>query len=137
EPIVRNITRMGEKPASTYVPPDSFPGFKVEPGFTFDVKRARQFLADSGVGGARGGPTLPGVKFMVRTGSQANVNLAQNIVNQWRTNLGIDIGLELVEPKIARQRSNEKDFSIMVGDWIGDYQDPSTFTDKYRSNSVN
>src|SRR5439155_6139713 len=67
EPIVKNITRMGEKPASTYVPPDIFPGFKVEPGFTFDVKRARQFLADSGVGGARGGPTLPGVKFMVRT----------------------------------------------------------------------
>ena len=137
EPIVRNITRMGEKPASTYVPPDIFPGFHVEPGFTFDPKRARELLNQAGVGGGRGGPTLPGVKFMVRTGSQAGINMVQNIVGQWRANLGIDVPLELVEPKIARQRSNEKDFSIMVGDWIGDYQDPSTFTDKYRSTSVN
>jgi len=125
---------MGEIPATTYTPPTIFPGFKVEPGFGYDPRRARELLGQSGK--VKGG-TLPGVKLLYRPGAPAAAAYCQNIVNQWRSNLGIDIQLELVETKIARQRLNDKDYSIATGNWIGDYQDPSTFTDKYLSNSVN
>jgi oligopeptide transport system substrate-binding protein len=133
EPIVKNVTRMGEKPASTYIPPDIFPGFKVEPGFTFDPARAKQLLTEAGIQGNR----LPGVTFLVRSSSPVEANTVQSIVNQWKANLGLDIDIELIESKIARQRVNDKDYAIAIADWIGDYPDPSTFTDKYRSTSVN
>jgi oligopeptide transport system substrate-binding protein len=133
EPIVKNITRMGEKPASTYIPPDIFPGFKVAPGFTFDPTSAKKLLADAGIKGSK----LSGVRFLVRSSSPVEADMVQSIVNQWKSNIGLDIDIELIESKIARQRINDKDYGIAVADWIGDYPDPSTFTDKYRSNSVN
>jgi oligopeptide transport system substrate-binding protein len=134
QPIVRNCTRMGEVPATTYTPPTIFPGFKVEPGYGHDPKRAKVLLEQSGR--VKNGK-LPGVKLMYRPGAPGVAAFCQNIVNQWRSNLGIDIQLELIESKIARQRLNDKDYSLSTGNWIGDYQDPSTFTDKYLSTSAN
>jgi oligopeptide transport system substrate-binding protein len=132
-PIVKNITRMGEKPASTYIPPDIFPGFRVEPGYHFDPDQAKRLLLEAGVSGQ----DFAGLHFLARSQSPTMLNVIQNILNQWQSNLGIGLELELVEPKIARQRINDKDYCIAIGDWIGDYPDPSTFTDKYRSTSAN
>src|SRR5437870_6547697 len=81
--------------------------------------------------------TLPGVTILFSTNVPAFTAMAQNISNQWKANLGLDIPIEQQESKIRRQRMNDKDFSIGIGDWIGDYQDPSTFTDKMRSTSAN
>ena len=133
-PIVQNITRMGEKPATTYVPPDIFPGFEVKPGWPYDPKRGRELLASTAYAGRT---SLPGVTLMYRSNAPASAAYCQNIANQWKSNLGIDVPLEQMESKIARQRLNDKDFSLSTGNWIGDYQDPSTFTDKYLSTSAN
>jgi oligopeptide transport system substrate-binding protein len=133
-PIVQNITRMGEKPATNYIPPDIFPGFNVDPGIAFNPKRARELLAEAGFSGRR---ELPGVTYMFRSGNPTAAATAQNIANQWKANLGLEVPLEQMESKIARQRINEKGYSLATGNWIGDYQDPSTFTDKYLSTSAN
>jgi len=78
-PIVKNITRMGEEPATNYIPPGIIPDFDPQPGFDFDVKRARALLTESGkvVNGR-----LPGVTLMYRSGSLASAALCQHIVAQ-------------------------------------------------------
>jgi oligopeptide transport system substrate-binding protein len=131
-PIVNNVTRMGEKPATTYVPPDVFPGFKVEPGLGFDPQRARELLKESGYTNG-----LPGVSLLFRSGVPTSAAIAQTLANQWRANLGVEIPLDQQETKTAKDRIKDKDYAISVANWIGDYPDPSTFTDKYRSTSVN
>jgi oligopeptide transport system substrate-binding protein len=74
---------------------------------------------------------------MFRTNVPSFAAMSQNIANQWRVNLGIDVPLEQIESKTGRQRVNDKDYSLSIGNWFGDYQDPSTFTDKYLSTSAN
>ena len=133
-PIVQNITRMGEAPATNYIPPGIFPDFEVKSGLEFDPRRARELLAESGkvVNGQ-----LPGVSLMYRSNSPTSAAMCQNLVNQWRANLGIGVPLEQQESKTAKDRLKDKDYSIATANWFGDYPDPSTFTDKYLSTAVN
>jgi oligopeptide transport system substrate-binding protein len=134
ETICNNIMRMGEKPATTYIPPTIFPGFNVKPGYPFDPKRAKELLDQTAYRDAK---TLPGVSILYSSNTLTFAAMAQNIANQWRANLGLAIPVEQQETKVRRERVNNKEYSITIGDWIGDYQDPSTFTDKMLSTSVN
>ncbi|HYO07807.1 MAG TPA: peptide ABC transporter substrate-binding protein [Tepidisphaeraceae bacterium] len=134
QPIVKNITRMGEAPATTYIPPGILPDFEIKPGFDFDPKRARELLAESGkvVNGR-----LPGVTLMYRSGNPTSAAMCQSIVNGWRSILGVDVPLEQQESKTAKDRLKDKNYSIATANWFGDYPDASTFTDKYLSTAEN
>jgi oligopeptide transport system substrate-binding protein len=132
--VVQTITRMGERPSTTYIPDNLFEGWRAPKGYAFDPQRARQLLADAGY--PRGG-ALPGVTYVFRTETAISRDLAQNFVSQWKKNLNLDIPIEGQERKILRQRLNDKDYTISLANWFGDYPDPSTFTDKYKSTSEN
>jgi oligopeptide transport system substrate-binding protein len=125
---------MGERPSTTYIPDNLFEGWRAPKGYAFDPQRARQLLADAGY--PRGG-ALPGVTYVFRTETAISRDLAQNFVSQWKKNLNLDIPIEGQERKILRQRLNDKDYTISLANWFGDYPDPSTFTDKYKSTSEN
>jgi oligopeptide transport system substrate-binding protein len=56
---------------------------------------------------------------------------------QWLEQLGVEVKLEGLEVKIFRQRLHHHDFTIARASWFGDYNDPSTFADKYLSTSGN
>jgi oligopeptide transport system substrate-binding protein len=62
-------------------------------------------------------------------------DIAQIIRRQWADNLGISVSLEGVEVKVFGKRLHEQDYEIARASWYGDYDDPSTFTDKYKSDS--
>lgn len=98
------------------------------------MPRAKKLLAEAGY---PNGGRLPGVTYLFRSETQAGREAAQNYVGQWKRNLGLDIPLEGLERKIARARLNDKDYTLAGSNWYGDYNDPSTFTDKYRSTSEN
>jgi len=136
ESIVKNITRMNEQPGSTFVPPDIFKplGWRSTPGIPYDPKRAKELLAEAGY--ASGGE-LPGVNFLYRSISEIGKQQAQNLAKQWKDKLNLTIPLECQESKLVRERLTKHDYAICVSDWIGDYNDPSTFTDMYLSNSDN
>lgn len=135
EVIVNTITRMGEAPAQTYIPPGIFPGYTPRGGEAGNLEKAKKLLADAGYPGGKGFPSLP---IIYNTDNPTRALIAQLLRSQWQKNLGIDIevqGLELAggyRPKIK-----SKDYALGLVAWFGDYGDPSTFTDKYLSNSQN
>jgi len=160
--IVNNITRMGELPARTYIPPDgTLAGYEWRdlrdpdkhytdaqlrellssptgltgdgPGLPYDPKRARELLAEAGFPDGRGFPTLP---VIYNTDSTARTKMVQVLKNQWKQNLNIDVELQGVELKSYRDTVTKKEYAIAPVAWYGDYPDASTFTDKYLSASL-
>ncbi len=131
--VTERITRMGEAVATTYIPPGTLPGYTSLPGLPMDVKRAQQLLADAGFPGGQGFPKLP---FLYNSENTTRAKVAQALQQQWKQNLGIDIEIEAIEGKIFRQRVSTKQYAIATVAWYGDYPDVSTFTDKYRANSL-
>jgi oligopeptide transport system substrate-binding protein len=160
--IVDNVTRMGELPARTYIPPDgTLKGYRWRdaedagksfddkemrallsspgglsgpgPGLPYDVARARALLAEAGYPGGRGFPVLP---VIYNTDSPARTKIVQVLKNDWKRNLGIDVELQGVELKSYRDDVTNKEYAISTVAWYGDYPDASTFTDKYKSDSL-
>jgi oligopeptide transport system substrate-binding protein len=55
----------------------------------------------------------------------------------WRTQLGVDVQLVNQEWKVYLDSMNTLNYQIALGVWIGDYPDPYTFLDLFKSNSGN
>ena len=164
--IVDNLTRMGEMPARTYLPPDgTLPAFRFKPG-PFDTgadvysdKQLRSMLmSQTGLAQPHGpglptdysrarklladagfpnGAGFPRLPILFNTDSTLRPKLAQVLKNQWKQNLNIDVDLVAIEGQIYKQRVHSKEYSIALAGWYGDYPDVSTFTDKYLSGSLN
>jgi oligopeptide transport system substrate-binding protein len=132
-PVVDNVTKLGEPITSNYIPVGVFPGYQSPPGLPYDVAKARELLAAAGYPGGKGWPRL---SLLYNTGAH-HADVAQIVRRQWAEQLGIDIELEGVEIKTFGERLHNKDYAIARASWIGDYMDPSTFTDKYLTNGGN
>ncbi len=131
QPIVNNVGRLGQPIARTYIPLGVFPGYPSPPGLGYDVARAKQLLADAGYPDGQGFPHLT-----ILYNSEGNhADVAQIIRNQWMSNLGITMDLEGVEIKVFGERLHTQQYDIARASWYGDYDDPTTFTDKYKSDS--
>jgi oligopeptide transport system substrate-binding protein len=60
---------------------------------------------------------------------EAHKKIAQAVQEMWRTNLGINIGIENVEFQVKLDREKAGDYHISRGGWTGDYMDPMTILD--------
>ncbi|HVT88032.1 MAG TPA: peptide ABC transporter substrate-binding protein [Tepidisphaeraceae bacterium] len=132
-PIVRNVTKLGEEITSLYVPP-TFPTYKRPTGLAYDVAKSKQLLADAGYPDGKGFPTL---KLIFNTEFNDHKLIAEIMSRQWKQKLNINIELDGLEIKQFQTRLHGKDYDIARASWYGDYNDVSTFTDKYRSDSLN
>ena len=132
-PIVQSVTRMGEPPTMLYIPPGVFAGYQSPTILGYDIAKARGLLSAAGYPGGKGFPHLS----ILYNGESLHADVAQMVRRQWMENLGIDISLEGQEVRVFRQRLHDRDYAIARASWFGDYNAPSTFTDKYRSDSDN
>ncbi|HEX8912660.1 MAG TPA: peptide ABC transporter substrate-binding protein [Humisphaera sp.] len=131
--IVSTVTRLGEPVTSTYIPPYAFKGYPGPQGLPYDVPRAQKLLAEAGYPGGRG---FPSVSLLYNNEGQ-HAPIAQIVARQWKQNLGIELRMEGVEIKQFRHRLHNKEYAVARASWYGDYNDVSTFTDKYKSDSEN
>jgi oligopeptide transport system substrate-binding protein len=134
QPIVEDITRLGEEITSNYIPADSFKGYRKPTGLPFDVERARKLLAEAGYPNGQGFPRLT---LLYNTEFAQHALIAQYIARQLQEKLNVKLELEGVEIKQFQQRLHDKQYDIARASWYGDYQDLTTFTDKYLTGGGN
>ncbi|MCO6458476.1 MAG: peptide ABC transporter substrate-binding protein [Pirellulaceae bacterium] len=124
--ICERVTKAGERPASSLVPP-GMAGYEAALCGQFDIAEARRLLAEAGYPGGRG---LPKVEILYNTDDNHRA-IAEVIGQMWKEHLGIDVELKNVEWGNYLDRQRELDYSVSRAGWIGDYPDPNTFLDMF------
>lgn len=138
--IVENVTKGGQKPATSFVPA----GIKDADGKDFkkkdyykptaDVEAAKKLLADAGYADGKGFPTL---EIMYNSG-QGHQDIATAVQDMLKKNLGINVTLRNVERKVQLDETTNHKYPAMARNgWIADYADPMTFLDMWTSQSGN
>jgi len=89
----------------------------------FDPAKAKENLAKAGFPDGAGFPTLT----ILVGDSPAAKNTAEFLKETWKENLGIDVGIEVVDSKTRSQRFTEEQFELFPGGWIQDYPDPENW----------
>ena len=112
------------KPAYSWIPPGQ-PGYQPDLGkmYSFDAAKAKQYLADAGFANGQG---LPKITFQYAN-TRNNPIYAQFLQEQWKTNLGIDVTLEPMEPKAFSAAVNNEQYMMGFYGWNADYPDPDNW----------
>ncbi|MFH0944240.1 MAG: ABC transporter substrate-binding protein, partial [Planctomycetota bacterium] len=130
EALCRHIYRGGEEPARSLVPP-SLPGYAPSEAAPGGLERARQLLAEAGYPGGGGFPELE----LLHAAQELSRAVAEAIAATLKERLGIRIRPAPQEFKVYIDSMSGLRYQIALGMWIGDYVDPSTFLDLFRSDS--
>lgn len=124
--IVEEVTKTGQIPATTIVPP-GIAGYKSAAGFQPDVARARELLAEAGFPGGRG---MPRMTILYNT-SEGHRSIAEVIQQQLQNNLNVSVELQNMEWGSFLDKVQQTDYQIARAGWIADYPDPNTFLDMW------
>ncbi len=132
--IVKHILRVPDRVLEVLVPPDSIPGYTSPQGLPMDIAAARKLLAKAGYPGGRG---LPIFKFLTNSGASINRRIAEAVAAMWRKNLGVRMDIHEEESKIFNQDVVHGNYDIARAGWYGDYMDPTTWLDLFRTGNPN
>lgn len=119
------------KPATGMVP--NLPGYPASDAVRYDPAEARRLLAAAGFPGGKGFPT---VAYLYNTSENHKI-VAEGLQDIWKSELGIEVQLVNQEWKVYLDALERLDFDIARGGWIGDYVDPNTFLDLWRTGDEN
>jgi oligopeptide transport system substrate-binding protein len=131
--ITRDVTGMGQLPASYFVPPGIRGYERPETGIRFDVAEARRLLAEAGFPDGRGFPKF-GVLYNTM---ESHKKIAEVIADQLRRNLNLDVAAYNQEWQSYQQAMRSLDYDLARAGWVGDYEDPNTFLDIWLTNGGN
>jgi len=133
EQITRDVMRMGQQPATHFVPP-GVRGYKSpETGIVFDVAQARKLLAEAGFPDGRGFPKF-GILYNTL---ESHKKLAEVLADQLHRNLQLDVAAYNQEWQSYQQSTRSLDYDLSRAGWVGDYEDPNTFLDLWLTNGGN
>ncbi len=130
--LVDKITRAGETPASSLVPPGAA-GYQPPPGLARDTEKARALLAEAGFPAGKG---FPRVTYLYSEG-ELNEGLAVELQAMFQKELGVTLDLQRQEWKVYLRSMSSLDFDICRASWVGDYADPNTFLSMFITNDGN
>ncbi len=125
--ITDKITKAGEPPAYSFVPPGAGGYQPPTPGLGYDPARARRLLAEAGYPNGR---DFPLVSYLYNGGEQ-NQYIGVELKSMFERELGISLSLRPQENKVYLHTMSTLDYDIARSSWIGDYNDPNTFLEVF------
>jgi len=129
--IVEKITRGGQQPAHSLVPP-TIEDYVPPDGAKEDFAQAQALLAQAGYPGGKG---LPPIEIMIN--SSGNHRIIAEAVQQMWLKLGVTVELNNMEQATLFAKRRALDYTIMRAEWAADFADPKSFLDVFRGGSSN
>jgi len=129
--IVEKITRGGQQPAHSLVPP-TIGGYVPPDGVKEDFAQAQALLAQAGYPGGKG---LPAIEVVINS-SGNHRNIAEAVQQMW-LKLGVTVVLNNMEQATLFAKRRALDYTVMRGEWVADFADPKSFLDVFRGGSSN
>lgn len=130
EAICKNVFR-GYEPAYGMTPPMG--DYDPPNGIGFDPEAARELLAEAGFPEGKGFPRL---KLLIASRETA-ATLATAVQAMWRDTLGVEVEIENKEWTAYIVTTQNLEYDIVGGGWIGDYIDPLTFLEMWTPGNGN
>lgn len=131
--ITKNVTRAGEPPALSLVPPGLYDGPIKQYFKDADFTEARKLLGEAGYPGGKGFPKL---RYIYNT-QEMHRAISQVIQENWKRELGIDIEIDNQEFKVVIENRHQGNYDIARNGWVADFADPLNFLDLFLSYSGN
>ncbi|MCA9135958.1 MAG: peptide ABC transporter substrate-binding protein [Planctomycetales bacterium] len=128
--IVQQVTKGGEQPAYSVVPP-GIAGYKGAEGLKENVQRAQQLLAEAGFPQGRG---FPKISLLYNT-SERHRPVAEVLQQQLQNNLNIKVEIKNMEWGSFVETVQQEKYEMARYGWVGDYPDPNTFLDLWVSDN--
>jgi oligopeptide transport system substrate-binding protein len=124
---IANVVLRGLYDPAKGILPQGFPGYNpnVKP-LAFNPDAAKAALAASRYGSAAG---LPRIVLTLPGGGATAPGSIEAVLEQWRTNLGVDVQVQQVEFATFLSQLNRGAYGLFSLGWIADYIDPHDFLD--------
>jgi peptide/nickel transport system substrate-binding protein/oligopeptide transport system substrate-binding protein len=117
-------------PANTLVYPiDGYP--EIDGLETTDIPRAKKLFTDAGFPGGKGIDTLV---LRITPSSDAG-RIASLLADAWKEHLGLKVKIEVVDFNNYFNSLKDSGYDIGSSTWIGDFADPYTFLQMWRTDS--
>lgn len=133
---IADFTAKGEgTPAFNGFVPLGLPGYNnaLVKGHTFDVKKAKEYLAKAGYPDGKG---FPKITLEINSGGGRNLDVAEAIKSMLSQNLNIEIDLSQV---VWAQHTNNVELgktNFWRFGWVADYPDPNNFLNLFYGKNV-
>ncbi len=124
--IVNRITKAGEA-TTAHLVPSGTANYVSPPGLGHDRAQARALLAQAGFPGGRGFPRFEYLFNAGAGGTKLHENIAIELQQMWRDELGIEMDLRQVESQVFWGMQSRLEYAVSKSTWIGDYNDANTF----------
>lgn len=131
EAISQRVLNGAFPPATSMVPPDSG-GFTSRNRVAMDFAEARRLLAEAGFPGGKDFPAVP-VQVL---NDEAQPKLMEAMQAIWQRELGIRVTIEPYEQKTWLQNQKSMSHTLATLGWTGDFADPVTFLDLFRTGNT-
>lgn len=130
--LCEKVLRGGRVPAFTLTPP-GIAGYESAPAFKEDVAEAKRLLSDAGFPNGAG---FPRIELLMAKGG-VSTQVSEAMQQMWRTQLNLDIAIVFQEGRVFMDSLRTRAYDLAPAGWIGDYLDPSTFLELFRTGNNN
>ncbi|HEX4120540.1 MAG TPA: peptide ABC transporter substrate-binding protein [Verrucomicrobiae bacterium] len=134
--LTERILRDGEQPADHLVP-NGTANYDPATGLGYDPAEGRRLLAEAGYPGGKSFPPVSYLFDSASGGRNIHLKMAVEMQQMWEEQLGVHVELKQMEKRVYLAAQSSLDYDLTRSTWIGDYDDPNTFLDLFRSDNGN
>ena len=134
--LMDKIIKTGEPIAHQLVPPYTTNSLLIDAP-RYDLETARRLLKDAGFEMGKGFPPIEYLFESVAGGASVHSKVGVELQQMWQEALGIRVELRQMEKRVYLKAQRSMEYDVTRSTWIGDYNDPVTFLDLFRSNNGN